>query len=887
MAGVFIDIPGIGNVEAKNAATEATLKEILKAIKANGGVGGGGGGGGAAAGGGGGGAAGGGFFSKSAGAAGKAIGAVGKAAGMVAGGLGKMATGAGFVAGKMTQLAEAGIKTADTLSKLDGSASSAADLFSGIPILGPIFKMVAGAADKMADAYQSATAAGASFGGSITQFSTAASQAGMNLQEFASLIASNGAAMGAFGVTTEDGAKNFAKVSKDLRATSSDLYALGYNTKDINEGLANYGKLMRMQGMQGKMSNDQLAAGAKNYLKEMDMLAKVTGQSRADMEKEREALQKDAQLRAALAGLGPDVQASVQTMIQAMPSQEMKDFAKDIIANGTATTDANRLLMSQMPGLAANLQQMHSQTQKNVAIGKDQMNSAMNAGKQEAKNNLARVKTAVAADESVRSLGAAMGSMSEVNVDGIKSAQEQQDAAKKTTDGFNEKMEKMKQTLNEVSNTFTELLASSGFLDLMIMAVKVVADVALNVLVPALQGLNAILKPAVELLGETFSKIKFGGDSFTKTIEFLDKMLANAFGIFDASVRALTIAFDGAWAAVQGLVQPVQDLWTSLNNLWDTVVGTGDATEGFMGIILEVGDVVGETFKILGAVIGGVISTVTDMINGFVNLVNSSETLRSFFSTLGTAISDAWQLFRKYFSVEGFKAIWDGIGDGFESLMDAIMHLIPNAMGGMSDEVYEQRKQEREARAQARDEVVTAAKEERDQKVQTQLAAAKVDKEEFAKKKLIAEAIKKVSDKEIGAKEAAAKAAEKTIDYNSGPEELLKQFAGKEGSALVPKDQQAAAKADSTKKEIENQAEQKKSAEEKAKTEAEAKKAAEEKAKEEGDKKKGTQESAETLLAQLNTNMAQLIKLTQDQKDIGEKQLSVQKGLTGNLFATV
>ena len=90
-----------------------------------------------------------------------------------------------------------------------------------------------------------------------------------------------------------------------------------------------------------------------------------------------------------------------------------------------------------------------------------------------------------------------------------------------------------------------------------------------------------------------------------------------------------------------------------------------------------------------------------------------------------------------------------------------------------------------------------------------------------------------------------------------------------------------------TKKEIENQADQKKAAEEKAKTESEAKKAAEEKAKEESDKKKGTQESAETLLAQLNTNMSQLIKLTQDQKDIGEKQLSVQRGLTGNLFATV
>jgi len=33
MASVTIDIPGIGNVEAKNAASEATLRELVSAIK--------------------------------------------------------------------------------------------------------------------------------------------------------------------------------------------------------------------------------------------------------------------------------------------------------------------------------------------------------------------------------------------------------------------------------------------------------------------------------------------------------------------------------------------------------------------------------------------------------------------------------------------------------------------------------------------------------------------------------------------------------------------------------------------------------------------------------------------------------------------------------------
>ena len=36
MASVFIDIPGVGTEEAKNAATEATLQAILKAMKGGG-----------------------------------------------------------------------------------------------------------------------------------------------------------------------------------------------------------------------------------------------------------------------------------------------------------------------------------------------------------------------------------------------------------------------------------------------------------------------------------------------------------------------------------------------------------------------------------------------------------------------------------------------------------------------------------------------------------------------------------------------------------------------------------------------------------------------------------------------------------------------------------
>jgi len=197
-----------------------------------------------------------------------------------------------------------------------------------------------------------------------------------------------------FGATVESGASNFVNVSKAIRSTGSDLYALGFGTKEINEGLANYGKLMRIQGRAGTQTNAELASGAKSYLKEMDLLAKVTGQSRAEKEKEREALMADGQFRAAMAGLGPEVEASASTLIQSMPTKELQNFAKDLIANGTATTEGNRALLAQFPQLGAQLGNLHRQTQSNVAISKQQMNQTMNIGRVEGPASLKRIKTA-------------------------------------------------------------------------------------------------------------------------------------------------------------------------------------------------------------------------------------------------------------------------------------------------------------------------------------------------------------------------------------------------------------------------------------------------------------------------------------------------------------
>jgi hypothetical protein len=165
-----------------------------------------------------------------------------------------------------------------------------------------------------------------------------------------------------------------------------------------------------------------------------------------------------------------------------------------------------------------------------------------------------------------------------------------------------------------------------------------------------------------------------------------------------------------------------------------------------------------------------------------------------------------------------------------------------------------------------------------------------VKKQEFGKDKAAAE--KQLDEAKTTAEKKAAIAkieeAEKKIAALDKALALAKQKppAAPASPSVPSSKQEAAKKGEGTKKELEAKGEAKSAADEKAAAE---KVKAEEKAKadkeKEGKTKPATQESAESLLASLNTKMEQLIKINKGTHDVNERQLSVQRGLTSDLFA--
>ena len=913
MAAVMIDIPGIGQVEAKNAASDATLKEILKALQGGGprrpGPPGPGGGGNNNAGGGGNNNAGGGGGSGP-GAMSKMAAGVGKAFGTLVG-------TTGTVIGGLDRMSSAVTNTINTFANVGNDLTKAAGIFSSIPIVGTMFTAVAAAAQGVASSFNKVSQGGATFSGSITAFSAAASQAGMTMEQFGSLISANGEAMLGLGSNVEAGAKRFGDVSKALRATGSDLYALGYSTQDINQGLANYTKNLRNSGRQGTQSNAELAQGAKNYLKEMDALAKVTGESRADKEKERERLIKDGQFAAAQQGLNKDVADSMLNMVQSMPSQGLKDFAKDVLSSGSATTDSSRQLAAAYPELYAQLQRQHQQTQSNIKISDQERNQTLNNMKAEAKSTMDRNKTAYRSSSEMAAVSADVAAGMRINTDATKDAAAAQTDAANKTDGLNEKVNKSQEALAAFSNSFQMALANSGLLDLLMRAFEFTAGLVMKYLVPAFNIMAAVvttvggmlfdvLEPAFANLGVFLENTVMPALLSLAEFVLVDLLPAlqgaweNLYNFFEPALTMIGgLIRDYVWPAFQSLTLFVLDNVVPILKTLAVALGIYYGIQMAMALPALLAQI--PPMLALAAAVIAVTWPVIAVTAAVIAMVYGVTKLYDHFKRLGGDVEVVGNVF-KYVGLM-MKGLWISLKEGIFGLLNKIP-----GMRGDFDKDLQDIQGEKEANETEKANLITATAEKmkanKDKIIADEKAAAdkvaadakaKEDKRAALHEGLDAKNLKSKAgfnkqqeESNKKAKDALdKKAAQESAGLNltGSSEDLLKGFAAREGSALIPDKpaatQQAntavaAATADADKKKQEAEAKAKTDAETKAKEEAAAKE------KQEQDKK--NQENPSTLLAELNTKMATLLQYTFTVANNTNETVNATRSLNGNLL---
>ena len=356
MATVTVDIPGIGEVEAKNAASEATLREILKNLGGRSPVG-------SPAG-----QAGGGVrgadkaagnldnFSKATDGATTSVSTFSKKLSNFAGGILNLLTSAvSATVGSVVNLGAEILKGGNTLT----------DFAQHLPI--PGLQAFSGLLDNQISLFRDLSSTGASFGNNMFEIVRVAGQAAIPIEQFSELIQKSGDGLRLFGPSVESGARQFATLAKQLRQGESGkrLMAMGFTTQELNENMIAFNEMMHVSGRTSRMTNQQLIDGTAKYSLELDRIAKLSGKSRKQLEEEMKAKNLDIRRQMAINRLGPEFALALEDAATASPKLEA---ALLDMADGVANDPLTRMLMANSDTFrneAQNIQNMTAEERRN------------------------------------------------------------------------------------------------------------------------------------------------------------------------------------------------------------------------------------------------------------------------------------------------------------------------------------------------------------------------------------------------------------------------------------------------------------------------------------------------------------------------------------------
>jgi len=176
--------------------------------------------------------------------------------------------------------------------------------FKDLPIIGVVAGLFANLAkiqEENLASYRSLSKYGVNFGQALGDLRATAIQSGLSLDQFNKIIGSSSDTFAYMGKTANDGAKNFKNINLELTRTGGvgeQLRNLGYGFEDMNLLTASYVRVTGGLSKQQQQDYQGVAKSVAEYGKELDLIARITGRSREQQEKDLEEQMKEANFRA-------------------------------------------------------------------------------------------------------------------------------------------------------------------------------------------------------------------------------------------------------------------------------------------------------------------------------------------------------------------------------------------------------------------------------------------------------------------------------------------------------------------------------------------------------------------------------------------------------------
>jgi len=212
---------------------------------------------------------------------------------------------------------------------------------------------------------------------------------GLTLESYTKALRNSSVALARFRGLTGDGAEDFSDiVGKLTQGGDLSLRRLGLSAEQLGESTEAFLSRQTRLGLSQRLSNQVLAQSTTTYIKELDMLSKVTGMNRKDIQNQQDAALSETRFRASIEGMRGTVEEGAINSIMNFQStisgvdQQLGAGVRDL-ASGFTATEAARRAEFVTGGQASKIMDRLRRGQINELQAREQMQTALKENREQ------------------------------------------------------------------------------------------------------------------------------------------------------------------------------------------------------------------------------------------------------------------------------------------------------------------------------------------------------------------------------------------------------------------------------------------------------------------------------------------------------------------------
>lgn len=473
----------------------------------------------------------------------------------------------------------------DGKNKLSDYTKVLDDGVKAIPIIGGLLGIFTGILnfsigifDGWNTTLTSLSTVGASFNNNLMEMRGSAANAGLTLEEFSKIVSDNADNLAQFGNTVTNGAKTFSNVSDiSLRHFGQSIMNLAGGWDSYVADLPAVLDLLAPGAVARNSSDQQLAASAFSLSKEMDLMSKLTGQTRAAQLAQVKEQEQSAAFQLKMAQMGPAQIEETNRLMLVMTNKYGAELGgtlvKQAVLGTAAVSDTAKAAQVFLPGLTAGtraLGNMINNASTSTVDFNKQLDVVSNSGLQETHDALKTFSTQVNYAASGGSTGL-VGTLANVSISALNYSKSIQNSTGTITQAEEQreqtaaKEQDARDSNREALNNFT-LGIREGYESFFVKVIQPISNiigpvmgVISNLMGQAVNGITGIVKSIVSNVTNFFQSGRFEKAltdvmNWIQTIKFDDikTVIMNMLEVFDDVKYALTI-LSGFSMAVKSL----------------------------------------------------------------------------------------------------------------------------------------------------------------------------------------------------------------------------------------------------------------------------------------------------------------------------------------------